>query len=170
LGALSFHRSMAQPEPPTPSSSSETARVEASRGPNSDPPWRAVMGDISSTPRCSDVLVLGNEELGLPGFPRAPLLLTNWGRRAGMLTNRDYTLAAMGDTSHGCLRRSTTGPGESKKITSSDLSRFFLLWLMLPHLQFFIQRLARDAAEVATLREEVTRVQADAVMARARAA
>jgi hypothetical protein len=37
LGALSFHRSMARPEPSTPSYSSETMWVETSRGPNSSP-------------------------------------------------------------------------------------------------------------------------------------
>jgi lysozyme family protein len=38
LGALSFRHSMARPEPPMPSSPREAVRVEALRGPNSDPP------------------------------------------------------------------------------------------------------------------------------------
>jgi hypothetical protein len=74
LGALSFRRLVAQPKPPTPSSSSKAALVEASRGPDSDPPQRAIMGDTPSALRSSDVVVLGNEELVLPGFSRAPLL------------------------------------------------------------------------------------------------
>jgi hypothetical protein len=66
LGALSFHWSVARPEPPTPSSSSETAWVETSRGPNSSPSRKATVGDISSAPGSSDVMVLANKELGLP--------------------------------------------------------------------------------------------------------
>jgi hypothetical protein len=34
------------------------------------------MGDIPSATRSSNVMDQGNEELGLPGFPRAPLLST----------------------------------------------------------------------------------------------
>jgi hypothetical protein len=47
-----------------------------------------------------------------------------------------------------------------------------LLWLMLPYLLsfFFMQRLARDMAEVVKPQEEANRVQAAAVMVRAHAA
>jgi hypothetical protein len=83
LGALSFHRSTARPKPPTPSASSKATRVKALRGPDSDLPQRAVVGDISSTARSPDVVVLGNEELGLPGIPRAPLLPTDRGQVEG---------------------------------------------------------------------------------------
>jgi hypothetical protein len=40
------------------------------------------MGDISFSPGSSDVVVLGHEELGLPGFPREPLLPFGWGQVA----------------------------------------------------------------------------------------
>jgi hypothetical protein len=40
------------------------------------------MDDIQSAPESSHVVVLGNEELGLPGFPQAPLLPTNLGQVA----------------------------------------------------------------------------------------
>jgi hypothetical protein len=66
LGALSFCSSAARPEPLTLSSSSEAARVEASRGPDSSLHQGAVMGDILSAPWSSDVVVLGNQELGMP--------------------------------------------------------------------------------------------------------
>jgi hypothetical protein len=61
LGALSFRRSVAHPEPPTPSSSNEVMQVEASRGSNSDPPQRDVVGDTPSAPVSSDVAVLKDE-------------------------------------------------------------------------------------------------------------
>jgi hypothetical protein len=77
LRALSVRRSVVHLEPPTPSSSSEDAWVEASRGPDTVPPWVAIVGDIPSTLGSSDVVVLRNEELGLLGFPRACLLPTD---------------------------------------------------------------------------------------------
>jgi hypothetical protein len=83
LGALSFHRSAARLEPSTPSSSSEAAQVEASRGPDSDPTRRSVVGDTPSILGSSDVAALGDEELGLPGFPRAPPLPTDWASDGG---------------------------------------------------------------------------------------
>jgi hypothetical protein len=61
MGALSFHRSVARPKPPSPSSSCEATRVEASRGPDSEPPQRVIVGDLSSAPRSSDVVVLEND-------------------------------------------------------------------------------------------------------------
>jgi hypothetical protein len=84
LGALSFHRSMAQPEPPIPSSPSEIVWVETLRGPDPSLSWKATVGDIPSAPGSSDVVVLGSEELGLLGFSRAPLLPTDWGQVAGV--------------------------------------------------------------------------------------
>jgi hypothetical protein len=68
LGALSFHRLVARLEPPAPSFSSETAWVETLRGLESSPSQKAVIGDIPSSPGSSDVMALGNEELGLSGF------------------------------------------------------------------------------------------------------
>jgi hypothetical protein len=41
------------------------------------------MGDTPSAPRSSNVMALGNDELGLPGFPRVPLLPTGGGQVAG---------------------------------------------------------------------------------------
>jgi hypothetical protein len=69
LGALSFRRSAAQPECLTPLSSSEVTRVQATIGLDSDLPQRAIVGDIPSASGSSDVAVLRNKELGLPGFP-----------------------------------------------------------------------------------------------------
>jgi hypothetical protein len=43
-----------------------------------------------------------------------------------------------------------------KKGSLNDFSQFLLLWLMPPHLRFFMQRLARDVAEMVELLEEVT--------------
>jgi hypothetical protein len=83
LGAMSFHRSAARPEPSTPSSSSEAARVEASRGSDSDPPQRAVVGDTPSAPGSYDVVVLGDQVLGLPGFSRVPLFAHRLGASDG---------------------------------------------------------------------------------------
>jgi hypothetical protein len=89
------------------------------------------MGDISSALRSSDVVVLGNEELGLLGFPRVPLLPTYWGQVVGhgtsVLASHDRALAAMGDTSHGWSGCSATGPGDSNKTSPPDFSQFFLL-------------------------------------------
>jgi hypothetical protein len=41
------------------------------------------MSDTPPTLRSSDVVVLRNEVLGLPGFPRPYLLPTDWGKVAG---------------------------------------------------------------------------------------
>jgi hypothetical protein len=73
---LSPVQEVARPEPLTPSSLSETTRVETLRGPGSSLSRKAATCDIPSAPGSSDAVVLGNEELGLPGFPRAPLLPT----------------------------------------------------------------------------------------------
>jgi hypothetical protein len=55
----------------------------SSRGPNSSPAWKAAVGDTPPALRSFDVMALGNEELGLPGFPRAPLLHAGWGQVVG---------------------------------------------------------------------------------------
>jgi hypothetical protein len=57
--------------------------VETSRGPESNPSQKATIGDILSAPGSSDAVVHGNEELGLPGFPRAPCLLADSGQMVG---------------------------------------------------------------------------------------
>jgi hypothetical protein len=70
LGALSFRHSVGQPEPLTPSSASEAMRVEALRGPDSNPPRRAVMGDTPSTPGSPDVVVWETRSWGCRDFPK----------------------------------------------------------------------------------------------------
>jgi hypothetical protein len=40
------------------------------------------MSGMPPAPGSSDVVVLKNEELGVPGFPRLPLLPTDWGKVA----------------------------------------------------------------------------------------
>jgi hypothetical protein len=66
---MSFHHSVAQPEPPMPSPLNKAAGMGAARGPDSNTPQRAIMGDTLSALGSSDVVILGDEELGLPGFP-----------------------------------------------------------------------------------------------------
>jgi hypothetical protein len=41
------------------------------------------MGDTPSAPGSSNVMALGNDELGLPGFPRVPLLPIGGGQVTG---------------------------------------------------------------------------------------
>jgi hypothetical protein len=41
----------------------------SSRGTNSSPSWKVTVGDTLPSPGSSDVVALGNEELGLVGFP-----------------------------------------------------------------------------------------------------
>jgi hypothetical protein len=55
------------------------------------------MGDVSSVPKSFDIVDLGNRELGLSGYPRAPLLPTQLPasgrvRGVGMLTSCDHAL------------------------------------------------------------------------------
>jgi hypothetical protein len=74
------------------------------------------VGDTTSATGSFDVVVLGNEVLGLPGFPRAPLLPAGgkWqggGGRVGMLAGCDHALATTGNTCHGWLGYYETGPG-----------------------------------------------------------
>jgi hypothetical protein len=69
-----------------------------------------------------------------------------------MLTNIECAPATMGDTSHGWSGRSTARPGESKKTSSSDLSWFFLLWLMPPTLDFLCSALLRTHLRWQTFR------------------
>jgi hypothetical protein len=81
-----------------------------------------------------------------------------------MLTGCDRVSTAMGNTSHDWLKCFAICPAQYKdgkeKILSTRLFSVLPLW-------FSMQGLARDVAEVAELREDMTRVQAAAVMARA---
>jgi hypothetical protein len=54
--------------------------VEASRGPDSSPPWEVVTGDVLPTPGSLDVMVPGDRELGMPGFPQTLSLSVDWGQ------------------------------------------------------------------------------------------
>jgi hypothetical protein len=47
------------------------------------PSLEATVGDAPSVPGSSDIVDLGNAELWLPGFPRLPLLPTDWGQMVG---------------------------------------------------------------------------------------
>jgi hypothetical protein len=62
-----------------PLSSSETARVGASDGPDSSSPREVIAGDIPPAPGSLDVTVSGDRELGMSGFPRTPSLSADWG-------------------------------------------------------------------------------------------
>jgi hypothetical protein len=80
LGVLNFRRSMTRPEPPTSLSSSETARVGALGRPDSISPREVVTGDVPPTHGPLDTTVLGDLELGMPGFPRTPSLSADRGQ------------------------------------------------------------------------------------------
>jgi hypothetical protein len=80
LGVLNFRHSMTRPEPPTPLSSSETARVGASGRPDSSSPREVIAGDVPPTPGPLDAMVLGDLELGMPGFPQTPSLSADRGQ------------------------------------------------------------------------------------------
>jgi hypothetical protein len=43
----------------------------------------AALDDVPSVPRSFDIVDLGNRELGLPGYPRAPPLSASWGQVVG---------------------------------------------------------------------------------------
>jgi hypothetical protein len=45
---------------------------------------KATLDDAPSVPRSLDIVDLGNGELGLPGYPRAPPLSTSWGQVVGV--------------------------------------------------------------------------------------
>jgi hypothetical protein len=47
------------------------------------PSQEAILDDIPYVPRSFDIVDLGNGELGLLGYLRAPLLLAGWGHVAG---------------------------------------------------------------------------------------
>jgi hypothetical protein len=87
-----------------------------------------------------------------------------------MLASRDCARAATGDASRGWSGHSPASPGESKESFSAQC------FPVLPSLvnaaipPIFMQHLARNVALVAKLQEEVTRVKAAAVMARAHTA
>jgi hypothetical protein len=55
----------------------------SSRDPDPNPSREAAVGDLPSTLGSSDIMALGNEELGLPEFPRMPLLPAGWGQVVG---------------------------------------------------------------------------------------
>jgi hypothetical protein len=171
LGALSFRHSVTQLEPPTPSSSRDTTQAEASRGPNSDPPRIAAMSDTPPAPGSSDVVVLRNEEFGLPVFPRPPLLPTDWGKwwghGTGLFTSHVHTSPAIGGTSYDGSTCPPASTGKFEKISLPNLSMFILLWLTPPRLRLLLQRLVQGAVEMAELHEEVTRAQVATMMARA---
>jgi hypothetical protein len=69
LGVLNFHHSMTRPAPLTPLSSSKIARVAASGGPDSSPPREVIAGGILPAPGSLDIMVSGDWELGMSGFP-----------------------------------------------------------------------------------------------------
>jgi hypothetical protein len=97
------------------------------------------MGDIPSVPRSSDVVDLGNKELGLLGFPQAPLLPIDLGQVAGGAELACSQVA----TVHRLLRETLIMVGQDvlqlaqvslqdrkEKNFHTRFFRFFLLWLM----------------------------------------
>jgi hypothetical protein len=48
-------------------------------GPDSSSPWEAIAGDVPPAPKSLDVTVLGDQELGMLGFPQTPYLSSDWG-------------------------------------------------------------------------------------------
>jgi hypothetical protein len=83
LGALSFHRSVGQPEPLTPSSASGATRVETLRGLDSDPPRRAILGDTPSAPGSPGVVVWEMRNWGCRDFPKSPFCPPTGGKWRG---------------------------------------------------------------------------------------
>jgi hypothetical protein len=69
-----------RPEPLMPLSSSESAQVRTSGGPNSSPLREVIMGDVLPAPGSLDVTVPTDRELGMTGFPRTPSLSADWGQ------------------------------------------------------------------------------------------
>jgi hypothetical protein len=59
--------------------------------------------------------------------------------------------AAIRGTSYDGLGHHPASTGKLEKISLPNLSRFFLLWLMPPHLRLLLQRLARDMVEMSEL-------------------
>jgi hypothetical protein len=63
-----------------PLSSSETAQVRTSGGPDSSPLQEVIMGYVLPAPRSLDVTVPSDRELGMMGFPQTPSLSADWGQ------------------------------------------------------------------------------------------
>jgi hypothetical protein len=65
------------------------------------------MGDVPCFPRSFNIVDMGNRELGLSGYPRAPLLRTGWGQVA-----RDVDMACSWvATMHRLLKETLTMVG-----------------------------------------------------------
>jgi hypothetical protein len=101
------------------------------------------MSDMPPAPRSSNFVVLRNEELGLPGFPRPPpfshqLGASGGGHRTGLLTSHVRTSDAIGGTSYDGSGRPPAGTGKFDQISLPNLSQFFLLWLTPPHLRLLL--------------------------------
>jgi hypothetical protein len=62
---------------PKDAPSRDALAPESPRGPCSQPPGDATPGDMISASMSSYNVDLGANELGLPGYPRVPLLPTN---------------------------------------------------------------------------------------------
>jgi hypothetical protein len=71
------------------------------------------LDDVLYIPRSFDIVDMGHEELGLPGYPRVPLLSASWGHGVDMLAGRDRAPVAEGDTDHGWSGCSATSSGQS---------------------------------------------------------
>jgi hypothetical protein len=54
-----------------------------SRGPGFSLPREAALDDAMPVPKAFDIVDLGTKKLGLPGYPRAPLLPANWWQVVG---------------------------------------------------------------------------------------
>jgi hypothetical protein len=88
---------------------------ESLKGPGFSPSWEATLDDVMSVLGSFDIVDLGARATG---YPRAPLLLANWGCeqagggcRVDMFVGCDRAPTAEGDANHGWSRCSTTGPG-----------------------------------------------------------
>jgi hypothetical protein len=83
------------------------------------PPRGITSDNVMSAPGSFDVVDLGGGELGLPGYPRVPLLPTSWRQVAGrgcgvdMFAGGDRVPIAEGDIGHSQSGCSTTGAGQS---------------------------------------------------------
>jgi hypothetical protein len=54
------------------------------RGPGFSPSREAASDDVMSVPGSFNIVDLGTGEVGLPGFPRAPLLPASWKQVVGV--------------------------------------------------------------------------------------
>jgi hypothetical protein len=89
-----------------------------SRGPGFSLPHEAALDDAMPIPKAFDIVDLGTKKLGLPGYPRAPLLPANWWQVVGgggidMFVGHDCAPTTEGDTDHGWSGCSTTSLGQS---------------------------------------------------------